>query len=320
MRHAIALLLAMFGLALQLPASAQSYPAKPVKIVVPFPPGGPVDILGRALAAKFQEIWSQSVVVENKPGAGTVIGTQAVVKSTADGHTIGLINTPIVINPGLLSTMPYDTVKDISGVSLLTISHVILVANPTVAANSVAELIQLARKNPGKLTFASPGNGTSTHLAGALLNSRANIKLVHVPYKGIVPAQQDLLGGRVDLMFDVLQSALPQVKAGKLKVIAVASAARTAFAPEYPVIGETLPGYSVPSIMGLIVPSATPREIVRKVHADAVKGMKSPDLSERIRQLYMEQVGSTPEQFDSFIKVEIEKWAAVVKASGATVD
>ncbi len=320
MKHAIALLCFLLGPGLQMPSFAQGFPTKPVRIIVPYPPGGPVDILGRIMAAKFQELWNQSVVVENKPGAGTIIGTEAVVKAAADGYTIGLINTPIVINPGLHSRMPYDTVKDIAGISLLTTNHVVLVANLTVLANSVAELIELARKNPGKLTFASPGNGTSTHLAGALLNSRANIKLMHVPYKGIVPAQQDLLAGRVDLMFDVLQSALPQVKAGKLKVMAVASPKRTAFAPEYPVIAETIPEFSVPSIMGLIAPRATPREIVNRIQSDALKAMNSPDLSARIRQLYMEPVGSSPEEFDSFIRTEIEKWAAVVKTSGATVD
>lgn len=320
MRHAIALLCSLLGLGLQQPSLAQVFPVKPVKIIVPYPPGGPVDILGRTMAAKFQEIWNQPVVVENKPGASTIIGTEAVVKAGADGYTIGLINTPIVINPGLHSKLPYDTVKDIAGVSLLTTNHVVLVANRAVQANSVAELIELARKNPGKLTFASPGSGTSTHLAGALLNSRANIKLVHIPYKGMVPAQQDLLAGRVDLMFDVLQSALPQVAAGKLKVIAVASPKRTGFAPQYPVISETLPEFSVPSIMGLIVPRATPRDIVHKIQSDAVASMKSPNLSESIRKLYMDPVGSTPEEFDAFIRTEIVKWAEVVKASGATVD
>lgn len=320
MRHAFTLVLAFIAFGLHLPSLAQPFPTKPVKIIVPFPPGGPVDILGRAIGAKFQEIWRQPVVVENRPGAGTVIGTEAVVKAPADGHTIGLVNTPLVINPGLLSKMPYDTMKDIAGISLLTISHVVLVANPAVAANNLADLIELARKNPDKLTFASPGNGTSTHLAGALLNARASIRLVHVPYKGIVPAQQDLLAGRVDLMFDVLQSALPQVRAGKLKVIAVASPKRTAFAPEYPVFAETIAGFSVPSIMGLIAPSATPRQIVHRIQSDAVRSMNSPDLAERIRLLYMEPIGSSPEEFDGFIKAEIEKWAAVVKTSGATVD
>lgn len=320
MRYAIGLLLFLLGLALPLPSLAQAYPARPVKIIVPYPPGGPVDIFGRAVAAKFQEMWNQPVVIENRPGAGTIIGTEAVVKAPADGYTIGMINTPIVINPGLYTKMPYDTVRDVAGVSLLSTSNVVLVANLGVHANNVADLVEFARKNPGKLTFASPGSGTSTHLAGALLNSRANIQLVHVPYKGMVFAQQDLLAGRVNLMFDVLQSALPQVKAGKIKVIAVASPKRSAFAPEYPAIAETIPEFSVPSIMGLIVPRATARDIVQKIRNDAVTGMKSPDLAERVRQLYMEPVGSTPEEFDAFIKAEIVKWAAVVKASGATVD
>ena len=320
MKVAMAVLCFLLGLGLQFPSFAQRYPAKPVKIIVPYPPGGPVDILGRTMGAKLQEVWKQSVVVENKPGASTIIGTEAVVKASPDGYTIGLINTPIVINPGLYSKLPYDTVKDIAGISLLTINHIVLVANRSLQANNVAEVIELATKLPGKLRFASRGSGTSIHLAGALLNSRAKISLVHVPYKGMVPAQQDLLAGRVDLMFDVLQSALPQVQAGKLKVIAVASQKRTEFAPQYPVISETIPDFSVPSIMGLIAPRATPREVVRRIHSDAVASMKTPELSERIRKLYMDPVASSPEEFDNFIRTEIVKWAEVVKASGATVD
>lgn len=289
-------------------------------MIVGYPPGGPVDILARAVAAKLQESWNEPVVVEDRPGAGTVIATDAVVKAAPDGYTIGLTNTPLLINPSLLPSMPYDTVKDIAGISLLTTNTIVLVAHPSVPANSLAELIALAKKRPGKLTFASPGNGTSTHLAGALLNSRAGINMVHVPYKGAVPAQADLLAGRVDVMFDVLQSALPQVKAGKLKVIAVASATRSAFAPEYPAMAETLPDFSVPSIMGLFATKATPREIVHRIYSDSVGAMKAPDLGERMRVLNMEPVGSTPEEFDRFIKVEIDKWTAVVKESGAKYD
>lgn len=318
--RSLALLAALFSLALPATSFAQTYPSRLVRVIVPFPPGGPTDVLGRAVAAKLQEIWKQTVIVENRPGAGTVVGTDLVAKSTPDGHTMGIVITAHVINPSLRTTMPFDTLRDLSGVTQLTTAHVVLVASPGLQANTIADLIAQAKANPGKLTYASPGTGTSTHLAGELLKSVAGINLVHVPYKGSSPAQQDLLGGRVDMMFDVLHSAMPQVRAGKLKILALTSPRRAAGAPEYPVVAETLPGFSVTSMFGLVASSATPRELIREMNAGVVKALKSADLAERIRGLGMEPVGSSPEEFDGFIRSEIDKWAPVVKASGAKVD
>ena len=301
-------------------AHAQEYPKGPVRLVVPFPPGGPTDIVGRLMAQKLGEVWNGSVLVENRPGAGTTIGTDAVAKSAPDGQTIGMVITAYMINPSLQSKLPFDTLKDLANVTQLVTQHVVLVANPGVPFNTVAELIAYAKKNPGKLTYASPGSGTSAHLAGELLKNEAGIDMVHAPYKGSGPAQADLIAGRVDLMMDVYHSAKPQVEAGKLKVIAVAAPARPAALAQYPVIAETVPGVSVTSLFGFVVPAATPRPIVQKIYADSLKVLGMADVRERLAGLGLEVVGSTPEQFDAFVRAEIAKWAKVVKDNHIQAD
>jgi tripartite-type tricarboxylate transporter receptor subunit TctC len=239
-------------------AAAQDYPKGVVKLVVPFPPGGPTDIVGRLMAQKLGEVWAGSVIVENRPGAGTSIGTDAVAKSAPDGQTIGMVITAYMINPSLQAKLPFDTLKDLANVTQLVTQHVVLVANPNVPFNTVAELVAHAKRNPGKLTYASPGTGTSAHLAGELLKNEAGIDILHAPYKGSGPAQADLIAGRVDLMMDVYHSAKPQVEAGKLKVIALAAPQRPAALKQFPVIAETVPNVSVTSLFGLVVPAATP--------------------------------------------------------------
>jgi tripartite-type tricarboxylate transporter receptor subunit TctC len=305
---------------LPLSAIAQTYPAKPVRLMVPFPPGGATDIIGRLVAAKMQEVWVQPVVVENKPGAGTVVGTDYVAKSAPDGHTLGMVVTAFVINPSLRKDLPYDTLKDLAPVTHVSVQHLVMAAHPSLAANSIAELIALAKRNPGKLAYATPGSGTAMHLSVELLKTTAGIDLVHVPYKGGTPAQQDVLAGHVPILMDVLYAVTPLIKSGKIKVLALLSPQRAPDSPEYPVVAEAVPGVSALSIVGIVAPGATPRELVRRISADIARAVKSSDLTERMKQQGMEPVGSTPEQFDALIRSEIDKWAKVVKLSGAKVD
>lgn len=314
------ILVALFAALACLVAQAQEYPKGVVKLVVPFPPGGPTDVVGRLMAQKLSEAWNGSVIVENRPGAGTSIGTEAVARSTPDGQTIGMVITAYMINPSLQAKLPFDTLKDLVNVTQLVTQHVVLVANPKVPFNTVAELVVYAKRNPGKLTYASPGSGTSAHLAGELLKNEAGIDMVHAPYKGSGPAQADLVAGRVDLMMDVYHSAKPMVDAGKLKVIALAAPQRPAAIAQYPVIAETVPGVSVTSLFGFIVPAGTPRPIVQKIQADSAKVLALPDVRERLAALGLEPVGSTPEQFDAFVRAEIAKWAKLVKANNIKAD
>jgi tripartite-type tricarboxylate transporter receptor subunit TctC len=302
---------------LLLMGTAHAFPTKPVRMIVPFPPGGATDIIGRLVAGKMQQVWGQPVIVENRPGAGTVVGTDLVAKSQPDGHTLGFVVTAHVINPSLRSNMPYDTLKDLASVSHVSIQHLVIAAHPSVEANNIAELIALAKKNPGKLSYATPGSGTAMHLSVELLKAQAGIDLVHVPYKGGAPAQQDVMGGRVPILLDVLYAVQPLINSGKIKVIALLSPQRVA---NLPVVAETVPGVSALSIVGLVAAGGTPRELVQRLSADVSKAVKSSDLTERMTQLGMEPVGSTPAEFDALIRSEIEKWARVVKISGAKAD
>jgi tripartite-type tricarboxylate transporter receptor subunit TctC len=308
--RALAFLLAVFFSAAVL---AQDYPSKPVRLVVPFPPGGPTDIVGRMVATKLQEAWGQPVIVENKPGAGTVIGTDAVAKSAPDGGTIGMVITAYFINPALRGSLPYDTLKDLANVTQLVAQHVVLVANAAAPFNTLPELIAYAKKNPGKVAYASPGTGTSAHLAGELLKQEAGIDLVHVPYKGSGPAQADVIAGRVELMVDVFHSAKPQVEAGKLKVIALTAAERPVNIKHYPLVAETLPGFNVTSLFGFVVPAATPKAVVAKIQADTRKVLYQPEVKAKLETMGMEVVGSTPEQFDALVRAELAKWTKVVQ-------
>ncbi|HUL93652.1 MAG TPA: tripartite tricarboxylate transporter substrate binding protein [Burkholderiales bacterium] len=303
-----------------LAASAQTYPTRAVRLMVPFPPGGATDIVGRLVAAKMQEVWGQPVVIENRPGAGTVVGTDYVAKSAPDGYTLGTVVTAYVINPSLRSDLPYNTLKDLSGVTQISVQHLVMAANPSLPANTIPELIALAKKEPGKLAYATPGSGTAMHLSVELLKTATGIDLIHVPYKGGAPAQQDVISGQVPILMDVLYAVQPLIKSGKIKVLALLSPARAPESPEYPIVAESVPGVSALSLVGIVAPSATPRELVSRIGADIARAVKSSDLTERMKQQGMEPIGSTPEQFDALIRSEIEKWAKVVKASGAKVD
>jgi tripartite-type tricarboxylate transporter receptor subunit TctC len=311
---------AAMGVLSPIAALAQAYPTKPVRLMVPFPPGGATDIIARLLAAKMQEVWGQPVVIESKPGAGTVVGTDYVAKSAPDGHTLGMVVTAHVINPSLRPNMPYDTVRDLAGITQVSVQHLVMAAHPSLPANNITELIALAKKDPGKLSYATPGSGTAMHLSVELLKTTAGIDIVHVPYKGGAPAQQDVMSGRVPILMDVLYAAQPLIKSGRIKVLALLSPQRAPESPEYPIVAEAVPGVSALSIVGVVAPAATPRELVRRISADIARAVKSSDLTDRMKQQGMEPVGSTPEQFDALIRNEIEKWAKVVKLSGAKVD
>ncbi len=315
------LLVLVAGLAVLPTSQAQTgFPAKPVRFIVPFPPGGSGDTFARVLARQLQEMWGQPVLAENKPGAGTMIGTDFVAKSVPDGHTLGLVIPAHATNPTLQKSMPFDTLKDLAGVTQLSTIPIALFATLETPANTIEELIAYAKKNPGKLTYGSVGIGSSSHLAGALLNSMAGIDLVHVPYKGSSAAGNDLLGGRLALLFDAVPSQIQFVRSGKIKMIAAAGAERIPALAQYKTIAETVPGFSIESYYGVVVPSATSRELVRSISRDFARAMHAPGVKERMEQLMLVPVASTPEQFDGFIRAEILKWEKVIKAIGATAE
>ena len=292
-----------------------AWPTRPVRLVVPFGAGGATDIIARLISQKLGDLWGQSVVVDYKPGAGTVLGTDFVAKSAPDGYTMGMVITAHVINPSLRTSMPFDTLKDLSGVSLVAISHILLAATPSLEANNIRELIALAKKSP--LAYATPGTGTSMHLAGELLKTLAGIDMVHVPYKGGSAAYPDVIAGRVPLLFDPMFASMGHIKAGRMKAIAITSGERAASNPEIGTIAEAVPGFDVKSISGVVVPAATPRDIVRKASADIGRVLAMAEVKSRMAEVGMEPAATSPETFDAFIKREIERWAPVVKASGA---
>jgi tripartite-type tricarboxylate transporter receptor subunit TctC len=323
-------LLAIAGLAalaemFALPAIAQStasYPSRPVKLVVPFPPGGPLDIVGRALAQKLGEAWGQSVVVDNRPGAGGNIGADLVAKSPPDGYTIlmGALSTHAV-NPSLYAKMPYDAVKDFAPITLVAITPNVLVVNASLPVNSAKEFIAYAKANSGKLAFGSGSNGSAGHLAGELFKVDTGTDVIHVPYKGGAPATQALLAGDTQFMFDNLANAMPQVKAGKLKALAVTTAQRSKLAPELPTMAEAgLPGFDISTWFGLFAPAGTPKEVIAKWNAEVTKILTSAEMRERLVAQGAEPAPTTPAEFAAFIDKEIPKYARIVKASGAKVD
>ena len=304
------------------PATAQGYPAKPVKLVVPFPPGGSLDFAGRLIAQKLTEAWSQSVVVENKPGAGGNIGADLVAKAPADGYTIllGALSTHAV-NPNLYARMPYDAVRDFAPITLIAVTPNVLVVNANSPVRNVVEFIAYTKANPGKLSFGSGSNGSAGHLAGELYKVETGTDAVHIPYKGGAPATQALLAGDTQFMFDNLANAMAQVKAGKLRALAVTTARRSSLAPDLPTMAEAgLPGFDISTWYGLFAPAGTPSAIVAKWNADVTKILNAPDVRARFVADGAEPAPDTPEQFSQFIAAELAKYARIVKASGAKVD
>jgi len=302
-------------------ASAQPYPSKPIRVVVPFAAGGIADLYARLIGARVTESWGQPVVVENRTGAGGNIGADAVAKSAPDGYTLVMSALgPHAVNVSLFSKMPYDPVKDFAAVALVLEAEGLLVVHPSIPVNSVPELIAHARSNPGKLTFASAGMGTASHLAGELFKAMAKVEMTHVPYKGNVPAITDLLAGQTALLFATMPTVLPHAKAGKLRAVATIGAARASATPELPTVGESLSGFEVNNWIGLFAPAGTPQEVVRRWNAEVLRIMQSPEIQSRLPHEGARFDPKTPDQFAAFVKSEIAKWAPVVKASGARVD
>ena len=303
-------------------AGAQAYPSRPVKLVVPFPPGGSLDIAGRLIAQRLTEMWGQAVVVENKPGAGGNIGADFVAKSTPDGYTIllGALSTHAV-NPNLYAKMPYDAVKDFAPITLIATTPNVLVVNAATPVGNVREFIAWTRANPGKLAFGSGSNGSAGHLAGELYKVDTGTDAVHIPFKGGAPATQALLAGDTQFMFDNLANAMAQVKAGKLKALAVTTAERSKLVPELPTMAEAgLQGFDISTWYGLFAPAGTPTAIVAKWNADVTKILTTPDVRAKLMADGAEPAPDTPEQFAQMISRELAKYARIIKASGAKVD
>jgi tripartite-type tricarboxylate transporter receptor subunit TctC len=321
LRLAAAAALALFAQA-GAAQTAVSFPLKPVRFVVGFPPGGPSDILARALAQKLAELWGQQVVVENHPGAGGNIAAEFVAKSAADGHTWLLGNNSILAtNASLYRRLGYDPVKDFAPVTLVAVQPNILVVNPAVPAGSVRELVALAQSRPGQLNYASSGAGAAAHLAGELFKAMAGVDIVHVPYKGAQPALTDLIAGHAQLMFATSASVMPYIKSGRLRALAVTTAQRSASVPDLPTVAEAgVPGFEAITWHGVVVPAATPPAVVARINRDLIQVLGVPELRDRLASLGAEVAVGTPREFADYIARETPKWAAVVKNSGARAE
>lgn len=310
------------ALALALSASAQSFPSKPIKIVVPFPPGGFNDVLGRTLAQEFQKAWNQPVLVDNRPGGNTIIGSDLVAKSAPDGYTLLVVALPFSVLPSLFAgKLPFDVQRDFAPVSLCAGSPNMLVVNPSLPVNNVKELIALAKSQPGKLTYASAGNGTSNHVSAEYFKMLTGTDMLHIPYKGSAPSVADLIGGQVDMLFDNVPNVIQHVKAGKLKPLAVTSTMRSFQAPEVPTMQEAgVPDYEVNVWFGLLATAGTPPDVVAKLSAETVRVLNLPEVRERFRTLGVEVIASSPEQFAHHLRTEIAKWGRVVREAKIRVD
>ncbi len=297
---------------------AQGYPTKPVRFIVPFAAGGSTDIIARTVGARVSELIGQQVIVDNRPGGGTVIGTEAVARSAPDGHTLLVVPAPFTINPSLLPKLPYDPLADFTPITLINTTPLVVVVNPSVPARTVKELIALAKSKPGALNFGSSGTGGSNHLAGELFNSMAGVKMVHIPYKGNAPALTDLVGGHVDLIFNGLTSAYPLIKSGRIRPLAVTSIRRSAVLPDMPTLDESgLKGFEAVAWNGLAGPAKVPAEVVDRLSSAVRKVLGNAEVRERLKSEGSDPVGSTPAEFARFIRDEIAKWAKVIKLSGA---
>lgn len=303
-------------------AAAQGYPVKPVRIIVTFPPGGPTDIVGRALAQKLSEAFKQQFVVDNRAGAAGVIGTDIAAKSPADGHTLLLgTSSGLSVNPALNPKLPYNAFGDFAPISRVVINPQILVLHPSLPANSVKDLIRLAKARPGQINYASPGQGSPNHLGMELLKAMTQIDMVHIPYKGTAPALTDLLAGQVSLMFNSMPSVLPQVKSHKLKGIAVGSPQRSPAAPELPTVAESgVPGFEYVTWYGLFAPAATPKDIITRLNAEVVRMLADPEMAQRLASLGAEPSSATPEQRAKYQREEHERWKRVIQSTGIKIN
>ena len=294
--------------------AAAQLPSRPVHIVVAFPPGGGTDIVARLLQPRLAESWGQQVIVDNRAGASGVIGTEFAAHSAPDGTTLflGTLGN-LAVNQHLYPKMTVDPLRDFAPVTQVVAVHFVMVANPSVPARNVSELIALAKSEPGKINYSSSGPGGAPHLAGELLKSMAGVDIVHVPYKGSAPSFQDLLGGRVSFTCDSLVQALPYIRDGRLRALAVLGAARTPLLPDVPTVGETLPGYELTNWFGLVAPSATPAAIVAKINADVVKVLKDPAIAERLSGMGATAIGNSPAEFGAVMRADSEKWGKLIR-------
>jgi tripartite-type tricarboxylate transporter receptor subunit TctC len=300
---------------------AQAYPSKPIRMIVPFPPGGTMDPLVRLVGGEMSKALGQPIVVDNRPGAGTVIGVEAGAKAPPDGYTFVVVAPSFTANATLVPKLPYDSLKDLQPVGMLAITPNVLAANPSVQANSLKELVDFLKKNPAKLTYASFGNGTAPHLAGEQFKKAAGIFMLHIPYKGLAPAMTDLIAGHVDLMFGNLSEYLPQIRAGKLKAYGVTYLKRSNYAPEIPTIAEQgYPGFETYSWFGVLAPAGVPKEIVERVNREINASMNHPDTRDQILKRGLDPLPGSPEKFGETLRSEIAKYAKLIKDAGIKMD
>ncbi|HEX2117483.1 MAG TPA: tripartite tricarboxylate transporter substrate binding protein [Alphaproteobacteria bacterium] len=321
-RACLRLAMVGFGLAIGLPAAAQSFPSKPVRIVVPQTPGGASDALARIIAQKLNDKWRQPVVVENKPGAGGNIGTELVAKSPADGYTLLMSYAGTqAINPSLYASLPYDSVKDFAPVATLATVPFVLIVNKNFAATDLKQFLSLAREKPDQIVYGSAGNGSVNHLLGVMVSMESNVRLMHVPYRGAAPALTDLMSGQIQAVFTSLPSVIGHIREGAVRPLAVTAAKRAGAAPDVPTIAEAgVPGFDVNPWFGLLAPAGTPAAIVRQINGDVAAALREKDTIERFTGQGAEPLITTPEQFLALLQADVEKWGKVVKASGAKLD
>ncbi len=302
--------------------AAQQFPSKPIRVVVPFPPGGIADLYGRQVGARMAQTFGQQVIIDNRPGAGGNIGADIVAKSAADGYTLVIGNIGShAVNSALFSKMPYDPVRDFSPIALLLIADGLLVVHPSLPVKTVKELITLARAKPGDLNFASAGAGTASHLAGELFNNMAKVKMTHVPYKGNVPAITDLLSGQTSMLFATLATVLPQAQAGRLRPVAVLGEARSKAIPEIPTLAESgLKGFAVDNWVGYFAAANTPAAVVSRINAEVLRVMQLPEIQEQLPKQGLSFKPTTPQQFADFVRAEKDKWGQLVKTAGIKAD
>jgi tripartite-type tricarboxylate transporter receptor subunit TctC len=308
---AIALFAAASAAAAQ--PDALKYPERPIRVIVPFAPGGGLDLTARLIGQHITERWGQNLVVDARPGAATIVGTEIASRAPADGYTLLMITTTFAINPSLYRKLPYDGSRDFAPITQLNAQPNIIVVNPAFPAKTVKELIAIAKAKRGEVTFASPGAGSAPHLSGELFQRMADVQMIHVPYKGIPPAVTDVLGGRVDMLFTTTISAAPHLKSGKLRALALTSAKRLPAMPDLPTIGETLPGYEAEAFQGVVAPAGVPRPIVEKIASEIASIVRSPEVARRFEADGAMPVGSTPAAFAAFLKNEMAKWGKVIR-------
>ena len=317
-RQAVAFVAVVAGCCAAAAHAQQPYPTRPVRLIVPFTPGAINDLIARLLAARLAESWRQQVVVDNRPGAGTVIGTDLVAKATPDGHTLLLVSAAFAINPTLYAKLPFDPVRDFAPVTLIGAAPFVMVAAPALPVRSVKELVALAKSKPGQLSYASTGIGATAHLVGEMLKTAAGIDLVHIPYKGFAPALTDVIAGQVQVTYGTYSTLAPHMQAGRIRALAVTSAKRSQVAPELPTIAEAgYPNFNATAWWGVAAPARVPAEIVQKLQTDLLAIVRQPEMRERLTREGVDVAGLGPAQFAVFIREEIQRWGAAVKQSGA---